>query len=77
MAAGLHRGCFCLISAAIPAMCGAAMLVPETIANPSPALSNNNKKVKHDLQSQPPSDCWLAYRHSWPRRCRWGTRRPR
>ncbi|CAA6675685.1 unnamed protein product [Spirodela intermedia] len=43
MAAGLP-GCFCLISAAIPAMCGAAMLVPETIANPSLPSATTTKK---------------------------------
>jgi hypothetical protein len=36
IAEGLHFGFFCFISAAMPAICGAAMLVPETIANPSP-----------------------------------------
>lgn len=44
MAAGLHFGFFCFISAAIPDMCGAAMLVPDIIANPSPAIVFNCRK---------------------------------
>lgn len=44
MAAGLHFGFFCFISAAIPDMCGAAMLVPDIIANPSPAINFNRRK---------------------------------
>jgi len=37
MAAGLQCGCFCFRRAAIPAICGAAILVPDIMANPSPA----------------------------------------
>lgn len=40
MAAGLQSGCFCFINAAIPDICGAAMLVPEIIANFSPGFLN-------------------------------------
>jgi hypothetical protein len=36
IAEGLHFGYFCFINAAIPEICGAAMLVPDIIANPSP-----------------------------------------
>jgi hypothetical protein len=36
MAAGLKFGNFCLISAARPAICGAAILVPDIIAKFSP-----------------------------------------
>lgn len=42
IAEGLHFGFFCFISAAMPAICGAAMLVPETIANPSPEKYYHN-----------------------------------
>ena len=32
---GVHAGCSCLINAAAPAMCGAAMLVPDSLTKSS------------------------------------------
>lgn len=36
---GVHEGLYCFISAAIPAICGVAMLVPETSAKLSPTIA--------------------------------------